>query len=114
MKEVVDKRLMNPEGGLRICRASDNPAVQYYTYGEWELPGGAEATQWQAEVAVSIPPCVASQARRIYARFVLSRKASDHSNPGTPDDDFSKGSLYTLLAKIASSTKLYEDYNASI
>ena len=51
-------------------------------YGEWELPSGAAATQ----LTISLPPSSATQGCRKFSRFVWSREAADHINPGAPHE----------------------------
>ena len=64
-------------------------------------------------MAISLQPASAARARRIFARFVWGRGASDHISPAAPEEG-GKGRLYQFLARIDIPSKLYAGYTASI
>ena len=72
---------MNPEGGPRTAEAIGNPADHFSNFDEWGLPAGAEATQWEQGVTISLQPSCAAQVHRIFALVVWCIESSDHIDP---------------------------------
>ena len=56
MGKVSSGRILNPEKDPHIYEAAATPAEKYFNYDGLALPTGSDATQWQQEVTISLPP----------------------------------------------------------
>ena len=112
MHSAQNGGFFNPNRGAQIFEELQDPAKRYYNVAERELPEGTVAQLVQEDVTISLPRDTALQAHRMFGRFVLSKEAPNHINPGDPEAE--TGRLNQFAVKASFVSKRLEGYRASI
>ena len=106
------QRRANPGRALRLYGEIDDTANRYFNYDDKKIPEVARAQVTGGEATIYSSSQAATQAARVSARFVWSKRAPDHINPAAPEGG--KGRLYRPITKISFQSKKNEGYRAFI
>ena len=108
MIAFITRKGLRRSAKLRVNRLTSSSIS-----GNGSFSTGAASSQFGENVAIGLPPSLASRASPMYPRFVWSREAPDHGNPGV-HRDACLGRQFQFIAKLAFSPKRYEGCETSI